>query len=105
MISRITISIIWLIFAVLFFLLGFRHWQASKNVISAFPHIVRPSDELEKMEELGIDIDKSIKRFVPGFNLFLNKFNKSKQRQNKSAACGYWIACSTFFCSVFGMER
>ena len=97
MISRIIISIIWLIFAVLFFVLGSLHWQASKNFISPFPHVVRPSDELEKIEEIGIDIDMSFNRFVRSFNLFLDKFNKSTQQQNEYAAYGYWIACGTCF--------
>lgn len=101
MMSRIIISIIWYIFAVLFGILGSRHWQDSKNFISPFPHVVRSSSELEKMQELNIDIDEPINRFVPSFNLFLNKFNASTQQQNKSAAYGYWIACGTCFTAMF----
>jgi len=86
---------------VLFFVLGLHHWQASENFISPFPHVVRPSSELEKIEEVGIDIDEPFNRFVPGFNLFLNKFNKSTQRQNKLAAYGYCLACGTCFFALF----
>jgi hypothetical protein len=71
------------VFAVMFLILGCLHWRDSKNFISPFPRSLTSSD------------------FEFSFNQFLKKFNESAQQQNKYAAYGYWLACSTSFFAVF----
>ena len=73
------ISIIWLVFTIIFLVLGHYHWQASKNKIHPFPI---PHSE-----------GKTINEYVV-------KQNKLSTGQNKRAAFGYWAAAAT---AVFSM--
>jgi len=77
------VSIIWLVFAAIFFVLGSLHCQASKNFISPFPRSLNSSD------------------FEFKFNQFLKKFNESTQKQNEYAAYGYGVACGTSLFALF----
>ncbi|HEG43954.1 MAG TPA: DUF2971 domain-containing protein [Phycisphaerales bacterium] len=81
--KRGLISIIWLIFAIIFFLLGCYHLQASKNNISPYPI---PSSE---MQVGGI------------INQHVVKLNKLNTRQNQMAAYGYFGAAATACFSMY----
>ncbi len=97
---KIAISIIWFIFAVLFFGLGFHHWNASKQNIPPFGVSERQWSNMGSAKILGTDIDQPIKDFAKDFNSFLNGYNNSSKKQNQRSAFGYWLAGLTAIISM-----
>ncbi|HDZ02749.1 MAG TPA: hypothetical protein ENH52_15120 [Nitrospirae bacterium] len=92
------ISIIWLIFTVLFTYLSYFHYEQSKNVYPDFKVIKRPVKM--KTEILGMAPDKPLKDFAKHFNEYLDNQNKSNKKQNKLSAVGYIAAAFTSFISL-----
>lgn len=97
----IAVSIIWLIFAILFFVLGRRHWDASKKDIPHFELSERPLAGQVLVEIGGADVDQPIRDFAADFNSFVNEQNESSRRQNKYSAYGYWMAALMALVSTF----
>ena len=89
---EILLSIIWLIFSLLFFVLGLYHFKLSKCNIAPFAVPERPDSTHNFIKEFGFDPDELICNFITNFNLYLNNYNGSSHRQNIAAACGYWLA-------------
>jgi len=90
---QIGISIIWLVFALLFFLLGRHHWRVSKDSIPPFVVQERPGKRQgSSMKVFGADIDQPIKDFADDFNVYLKERNDASARSNRRSACGYWLA-------------
>jgi len=94
------LSIIWLIFVLLFISLGFFHLNASRKSISPFQLSERPFDKYVSAEIAGADIDKPLKDFARDFNSYLGDYNKSSRKQNRIAASGYFLALLT---AIFSM--
>lgn len=86
------ISIIWLIFTIIFVCLGCHHWNASKNNISPFP--IPQSNEIEK------NTSQALMQFGRIINDHVANLNKLSVKQNRIAAFGYWAAAAT---AVFSM--
>lgn len=89
------LSIIWLVLAILFLILGSFHLNVSRKSVSPF----QPSEEYT-----GIDIKLvgiSTKGFVREFNSYLDHYNESTRRQNRIAAFGYFLASVTAFFSMY----
>lgn len=99
-VKNITISIIWLIFTILFFILGRYHWSISKKFIEPFKLSERPWKNSGSVQILGADIDQPIKDFSENFNNYLAEQNKLSVRQNRISAFGYWLASLTAFVSM-----
>jgi len=100
------LPIIWLIFAVLFFALGFFHWKASKKIIPPFQMsrrpLMRPDSPVQvNIEMAGAGIDKPLEDFVSDFNSYLKHYNESSRRQNRIGAFGYFLASGTALFSMF----
>jgi len=101
------LQLIWLIFALLFFLLAFYHWRESKKSLNEFhipdiPYWTPPSGGIPiNTGILDKDIKKAFKDFEDGFNTYIQKLNKSSAIQNKLQALGYLAACLTAVCSIF----
>ncbi len=89
---EIILSVIWLIFSVLFLVLGLYHFKLSKFNIAPFAVPERLGVIRDSVKKIGFDPDEPIRDFITNFNLYLNNHNRSSRRQNIAAACGYWLA-------------
>ncbi len=100
--------VVWLIFALLFFILAYYHWRASKKIFPPFqpPEIPywKPTQPGAIPVNTGIadaDIKKAFDDFGGGFNSYIDDYNKSSRRQNTMQACGYLLASLTAIFSIF----
>lgn len=91
---RITLSIIWLIFAVLFFFLASRHKAKSKQTIPKFEIEIRSTGGNVKI--IGVDF----REFVTKFNAYVADQNESNREANLNAYLGFLVAGLT---SLFAM--
>jgi hypothetical protein len=91
------LSIIWLIFALVFLILGTYHWKLSNKNISHLKikdRLAGTGAEIY-VEIAGIDMAE----FLEKFNLYVDSVNQSTIKEHKVQAIGYWIACGTAFLS------
>jgi len=93
--------VIWIIFTILFFVLGCFHLVASRNNISLFQVSERPLSEYMSIKISGADIDEPLKDFARDFNSYLDSYNESSRRQNIMAAFGYFFASAAALFSMF----
>ena len=92
------ISIIWLIFTILFSYLSYYHYEQSKVKYPAFKVTsLRGAD----ITFGGVSITKPLKDFSKDFNEYLHKQNISNEKQNKISAVGYLAAALTALLSLF----
>ena len=91
------ITIIWIIFALLFFGLACFHYHASNQAI---PHFVaKPTSGVGAID--GIPVAKSgFKKFIPELNSYIDNQNESNRKQNTMALIGYLLACITAILSA-----
>lgn len=99
------LSIIWLIFAVLFGILGYFHWKTSGKSIPPFQISSRPFDRQVTVKIAGADVDKPLKDFARDFNSYLRQYNESSRIQNRIAALGYFLASGTALFSMFLIKK
>ena len=97
---KINVFIIWFIFTILFFTLGFYHWNISKLTISHFKISERLYEEIITTKVSGTDIDQPIRDFVVDFNSYIDERNETSRKQNRIAALGYLGAALT---AIFSM--
>jgi hypothetical protein len=97
----IGVSIIWLVFVVLFFKLGLYHWNVAKTKVPPFKLRERPGKDMGSVTFLGADIDQPLKDFVDEFNEHLTNQNELSKKQNRCSAYGYWLAALTALVSLF----
>ena len=98
--STISISIIWLVFAVLFFILGSWHLTASMSAIPPIELTKRAMDKPEspvrvEISIAGSPIDKPLADFAKDFNEYVSVQNRASRRANQLAAYGYFLAALT----------
>ena len=98
---KIGISIIWIVFALLFFVLGLYHWNVAKTNVPPFKLSERPGKDMGSVKILGADIDQPIKNFAEDFNKHLTNQNELSKKQNRRSAYGYWLAALTALASLF----
>ena len=89
---QIGISGIWLVFAVLFFLLGRSHWRKSERSIPPFAVPERPDMVHKAVQILGADVDRPIREFMSNFNAYLARQNAVSRDANRKSAFGYFLA-------------
>lgn len=93
------LSIIWLIFAVIFLALGCFQWKVAHKSISHFSVSERPLKQMPGIEIevkiAGADVDKPLNDFVADFNRYIDYYNQTYSKGNKTQAIGYWIASAT----------
>ncbi len=84
------ITMIWVIFALLFFGLAYFHYHASKQVM---PHFVaKPTSGVGAIN--GTPLAKSgFRRFITELNSYIDKQNEYSRNQNIMALIGYLFAC------------
>ena len=96
------ISIIWLIFTVLFAYLSYFHYDQSKSEYPEFVRIKRPEvygGMRGNFRFKGMGIDKPLDDFTKDFNKYLDNQNKANRKQNIASTVGYSIASLTAFIS------
>lgn len=98
--------IVWLIFAILFFILAYYHWVTARRTIPPLKITTRPYKQPDSPIKVtakiaGVDVDKPLEDFVRDFNSYLVDHNKSSSRQNIFQACGYLLASLTAIFSIF----
>ena len=98
--TKIIISTLWLIFAVLFFTLAWLHWAESKQIIQEFK-ITRVFGDGAEFTVGSISIEKPFQDFANEFNnKYLADQNESNRKANRLAACGYFLAGLTALVSM-----
>jgi hypothetical protein len=86
-----SISLIWLIFTILFAVLaGLSFNQAGKKII--FFNIADRPMKNAIVQVKGVDIDQPLKNFVEDFNKYIEAYNGSSKAQNRIAGFGYIAA-------------
>ncbi len=90
------ISIIWLIFTVLFSYLSYFHYQQSRV---AYPHFEVTEIKGIKIMAGDMSIEQPLKDFANKFNEYLDKQNKSNKKQHKLTGFGYLAASFIAFIS------
>jgi len=100
------LSIIWVVFAVLFFSLGCFYWQESKRTIPPFKLAERKLSRSDSPVQVsihaaGTPLDQPLEDFAVQFNAYLEEQNASSHRTNVRAACGCFLAAATALFSAF----
>ncbi|MBE3139299.1 MAG: hypothetical protein IMZ53_01825 [Thermoplasmata archaeon] len=101
----IGLSIIWIIFAVLFLLLGRFYWYESKRKIPPFKLTERKFSRSDSpihvsISAAGTPLDQPLEDFAVQFNAYLEEQNSISQKTNLRAAFGYYLAAATALFSV-----
>jgi hypothetical protein len=97
---KISISILWLVFTVLFFVLAGLHFAESKQTIPKIEVRKYPSDRTTSITRGGIPIEQRLIDFGGDFNKYLDGQDKSNRRANLYACYGYLLAGLTAFVSM-----
>ena len=90
------IPIIWALFVLLFFCLGWFHVSAARKTIPSFE--IEAKGSVGKIE--GIPVHTGFKNFVEDFNSYVATRNRSSRVQNTLSAIGYFAASLT---AIFSM--
>jgi hypothetical protein len=103
---KLALSVIWLVFAALFLILGRWHWIESKSAMPPFELTKREMDRPDSGVRFKIDIggtplDKPLADFVKDFNEYLSAQNDTSRKANLRAAWGYFVAALTALFSMF----
>jgi len=91
--SMIFLAAIWFVFTVIFLSLGCYHWRMAGRRIPDFQIRGRqfPEGNTAYVEIKGVDFGA----FVNQFNEYVNYYNQTTKKQNKTQAIGYWVASGT----------
>jgi len=90
--TRIIISILWLIFAVLFFTLAGLHKTESKRTIPKIKVGKYASYEATKIIRGGVPTEQRLFDFGDDFNKYLDDQDESNRKANLYAFYGYFLA-------------
>ncbi|MBZ5588142.1 MAG: hypothetical protein LAO05_06225 [Acidobacteriia bacterium] len=88
------LSIVWLVFAVVFLGLGVRHWRDRQAALPELKSMIRPS------HLLGVPTVYGGKEFVDEVNEFVRRLNARLSSANRLAAFGYFAASATALVSA-----
>ena len=94
------ITILWLIFTLLFLILGIFHFVQAKKKMPKFELPKRPGDGQGGVRVLGADIDQLTKDLANSFNTHIESLNKSNKRMNVIQGFGYVLASITALVSM-----
>jgi hypothetical protein len=92
--------LLWLLFALIFFLLTIFHVYESTRSIPHFRLKDRPGADIGSMTILGADIDEPARQFQDELNSFLDEYNGASRKQNLLQAFGYILAVITSVVSM-----
>jgi len=93
----VCLSIIWGVFTLMFLALGCIQWKMAGKSISHFQVRQNIPKGVEFKLNLGyVDFNE----FVGNFNKYIDYYNQTSKRQNKTQAIGYWVASLTALFSL-----
>lgn len=101
--TKIGISIIWLVFTILFFCLAGFHFVESQQTIPKIEVRRYPSDDTMEIKTGDVTIQQRLFDFGDDFNKFLNNLEGSNRKANLYACIGYILAGLTAVVSL-GLE-
>ena len=95
-------AIIWLLFTIMFLVLGCFQWRMAGKIISHFNISERPKipGVQTKVSIAGSDIDQPLRDFIESFNAYIDNYNSISSKEHKTQAIGYWIASATALLSL-----
>lgn len=91
------LSIIWGIFTIIFFALGYYQWKIAGKSIK---HLQIKQHMPEGMKGQVIIMGVDFTEFVNNFNSHIDYYNQTSKNQNKTQAIGYWVASATAIFSL-----
>ncbi len=100
---KVTTSIIWCIFTVIFIVLGFAHLQEVDNTIPPFavPKFAPQGASITLgTAENKVGLEEPVRLFVKDFNQHLKSQDKANATANSRAAFGYFAAALTALVSL-----
>ena len=89
---KIVISIIWLVFAILFFSLAFCHRAELKKTMPKIKVRKYPSDDTTTIARGGVSVEQRLIDFGDDFNKYLDDQDESNRKANLYAYGGYLVA-------------
>lgn len=93
--------LIWLLFALMFFVLAAFHlWESSRS-ITPFTLKPRLGEDIGNIKILDSDLDQPTRDFVHDVNVFVKDYNKSNRRLNRIQTLGYFLAGLTALFSLY----
>ena len=95
----IWLPIVWSIFTSIFLALGIYHWKMAGEGISRFQVGKKqsyPAGIKAQVHLVGIDFNE----FVAKFNSYIDYYNKTSNKQNRTQAIGYWVASAVALVSL-----
>jgi len=90
----IGITILWGIFATVFFILAVYHFWMAKKPITNF-EIIQVSGRGSGIIAGGVSVFRVIDQVQENIHTFVNTFNSANRKINLIASGGYYIACLT----------
>lgn len=102
---RSAMSVIWLVLALLFLLLGRYYHSQSAGEISHLEVPTRPLQAEDSPVQVEISIagsglDEPLQEFVRGFNEQIDERNLASSKANRLTAYGYYLASFAAFVSM-----
>jgi len=89
------ITVIWLIFVIIFLALGIFHLIQSKKEIEHFEIRGFYIDHID-----GFPTSTGFENFVEDFNIYIDDLNIKNKNQNRISSLGYFAACLTALFSL-----
>ena len=96
-----TITILWILFALLFLGLAMFHFFQSQKKVPHFQQSKRPGANRGSVKILGMDIDQLTTNLVNGFNTYIDELNRSNKATNIIQGVGYMLASLTALFSMY----
>jgi len=96
----LALSILWLLFTILFAILGRFFWMESRKSFPPFELTPRRGASWGTVEILGTSLDKPLEDFAAKFNAYLQDQNSASVRVNRAAAYSSLLAAATSLASA-----
>jgi len=96
-----TISILWLIFTLLFLALSIFHFVQARKKIPNYEQQRRPGANQGSVSILGEDIDQQTANLANGLNTHIKELNNSNKKINIIQGIGYLLAFLTALFSMY----
>lgn len=97
---KISISVLWFVFAVLFLILAVLHFAQSKEAIPKIEVRKYPSDDIMSIRTGEVLIQQRLMDFTDDYNEHLANQNESNRKTNLYACYGYLLAGLTALVSM-----
>ncbi|MBN1267739.1 MAG: hypothetical protein JXA25_19770 [Anaerolineales bacterium] len=88
------VTIVWAIFAAVFFYLGYAHWRNAQQTIR--PYQMRGTDSGEEVQATNPEVEE----YLEGFNKYIDGLNDHFRKHNNASAVGYFVAGITSLISM-----